>query len=327
MTARRITKASEGNGGWMRFVIRLCRILPPFMACRIKHTWLDRRLLYEGNLRCKPLFCRNPVMADFGEEVDRSMAVVGSNNFPAMAAAATLLSVGDTVYEFGANVGTETLSLASLVCETGRVVAVEADGVNAAKLEARLAEANLKNVSIVNRAVCSIPGSVVVSRGPAHKSGMSFIREASDHVPDSFLAATIETIRGDDLLSLHPPPAFMMMDIEGSELSALESCQRILSEARPAVVLEVNKATLAKLGATPDTLLRFLFDREYRVFNLADRRLPAVERRTLLTDMKGMTDWLCLPAERAFQERRLRQRLLAARVLPRLRAISPLWYG
>jgi len=60
-------------------------------------------------------------------------------------------------------------------------------------------------------------------------------------------------------------PAVIKLDIEGSELPALEGGRGILEGKRPLLVIELNEVTARAFGYSVMDLLRFLWDRGYEV--------------------------------------------------------------
>lgn len=53
---------------------------------------------------------------------------------------------------------------------------------------------------------------------------------------------------------------FVKLDLEGAELRALRGARAVLDLYRPNMWIEVNAGTLARFGATPDDLLRYIRD-------------------------------------------------------------------
>lgn len=308
------------------FASKLCRYFPPFLAFRMKHAWFDSAIAkHSGDIECyaAPLYCNRRIRLNLTEVVDRSCAFVGSNNIYAMVVARCVLTSGDVVYEFGANLGTETLSLSGIVGASGKVVAIEANPVIAQSLEMRVRESGVTNIEIIRKAICMQQDPVGFFVGVASEnSGRAHI------VPDSRGDAArdvvmVPTIQGDSLLQAFPHPRFIHIDIEGAELSALESCRRILTEYRPVMVAEVCTDHLSRMHSSPHELYKYLLDCRYRMFDLGSRRLIEVDESRSKVPIS--TDWLCLPAEKVDRYRKLiTRKLLLARIMPRFARLSPL---
>jgi FkbM family methyltransferase len=133
------------------------------------------------------------------------------------------------VYDVGANVGHYTLALSRLVGDSGRVYSFE-PGVRWAYFLRRHIELNaLRNVTLVQAAVSDSVGLVQFT-------GWAIDNEGSCVVPsislDGFMAAGF------------PPPAFIKMDIEGAEASALQGARDLLSNVKPAWLLATHSEGL-----------------------------------------------------------------------------------
>ncbi len=137
-----------------------------------------------------------------------------------------LLKAGDTVIDTGANAEVLTVMASSLVGESGRVIAVEPDPENLAILKKNIAINSLKNVEVVGRALFSESNQVInmMSNGT-----MSHV-VAQEKDPKNLLKMfKVNTITFDDLLlDLGISPAFLKMDIEGSEKYALRSADHTM---------------------------------------------------------------------------------------------------
>lgn len=311
---------TAGNQFVIRGLRMLCRRLPPFLGYRLKHVWGDDVIPHDGVIRCAGLFGSGPFDADLSDIVERDFALMGTANFVGMAVAACVLRPGDVVYELGANVGTETISLAKLA---SRVVAVEALGDNAVRLRSHLEEARVANVILVERAVCNCAGRVNLAPGPGDNRGMAFVQPA---LPDQALGTSgdVETVGLDQLLDKWGPPRFVCIDIEGAEYSALESGGRLLSEIKPVLLVEIDSSNLKRMGATPDAVLELLERHGYAVYDANRRSLPIIRGGNLGPSLH--TDWLAVPNGRdARLVFRIRRTLLLARLMPRVFRLNPLW--
>lgn len=55
------------------------------------------------------------------------------------------------------------------------------------------------------------------------------------------------------------------LDVEGAELLVLKGAQRILTEMRSIIVMEVSRRTTARFGYSVDDLLAFLEQQGYQI--------------------------------------------------------------
>lgn len=122
---------------------------------------------------------------------------------------------GEVVMDIGAGVGRETVTFASLVGPTGRVVAVEAHPRTFAMLEATVARNRLANVTAVQAAVGAVDGTVQMAELEEHTHNRVTEGTAGGvSVPARTLASLFDAC-GVDHVDL------LKMNIEGAEGPAL----------------------------------------------------------------------------------------------------------
>ena len=168
---------------------------------------------------------------------------------------ASLLRPGDTVLDVGANLGLYSVLAGLIVGAGGQVHAFEPFPAMVAKLQRNLALNGLTNVTVVPKALAARagegslylagePGSNSLTPGPGFAGALA--------VPlidlDGYLEAAGVT----------QPVRAMKMDIEGAELMALRGADRLLSQHRPALLLEVNPPRLAAGGGSSRELVELL---------------------------------------------------------------------
>ena len=166
------------------------------------------------------------------------------------------LRPGMTVLDVGANVGVHALHAATLVGPTGRVVAVEPDPGNAARLRlgVRLLE-SAAPVEVVEAALAADDGELFLSDlGNADNSGARFT-----HTDRQVLArqehgaaprySRVRALRWDEA-HLDLPLDFVKIDVEGYEPHALAGMQASLRRHRPMVLSELAPSNLAHFGGT-----------------------------------------------------------------------------
>lgn len=176
-----------------------------------------------------------------------------------------LVSQGDVVLDVGAHIGTFTLAAAAAGCQ---VLAIEAAPVNADLLRRSVHRNGFHGVRVASAAVSDEPGTVQFC--PIGPWGTVTNGRASA------LAREVPAVTIDELLFelAIPPPKFVKMDIEGSEIKALRGMTSVLAlDDAPALLLESNGHTLNLLGVTPSELLRDIEAFGYTAYMVHGRRL------------------------------------------------------
>jgi FkbM family methyltransferase len=219
-----------------------------------------------------------------------------------------LIRPGDTVLDLGAHVGTFSLAAAALGC---RVVAVEASPRNVELLRASVHCGGFENMRVVHGAVTDRPGMVqFMPHGP---HGVVFTPAVD--LP----SVTVPAVTVDQILEEigRPRVDFIKMDVEGSEIAAVQGMRRLLAGREPPSILyESNGYTLRLFGKTADQLKRTLEQSGYRNCLVEEGVLIPVRARDL--QPFGVVDYLAFKGRPSrLQGWRLRKRLSRTELLER----------
>ncbi len=158
-----------------------------------------------------------------------------------------LVKPGMVAYDVGANVGYITLLLARATGDEGQVVAFEALPSNLERLRANIHLNYLDDrVQVVAAAVINAGGPVRFLVGPSDDMGKaegSAGRQGISYGSD----ITVMGISLDEFVYRQggPVPNVVKMDIEGGEVLAMPGMTRLLTEARPVVLLELHGSQAA----------------------------------------------------------------------------------
>jgi FkbM family methyltransferase len=178
------------------------------------------------------------------------------------------------ILDIGAHIGYFTL-LAAKLAPQGKVFAFEPVNGLFQKLEHHLKDNNLQNVTAINAAVSAIESTTTIYVSDDENTGMSSLQQ-----PENFSGKTesIKTISIDswfqqDRLNL------VKIDVEGNELNVLKGMRQTIEKYKPALIIEVNPATLAYFKLTPADIFNYMqglgysnhqIDKENYLFLLKD---------------------------------------------------------
>jgi len=168
---------------------------------------------------------------------------------------------GGTFLDLGANVGYFSLLVvhADLSC---RAIAFEPNPEIAARLADSSRENRLENrVQVVVKALSDRAGMVAFGID-AQNSGHSRFA-----LPEHEKVIKVEAVVLDDWLAANAANHdihVIKLDIEGAEMLALRGMRRLLSERRPALVIEGFDDLLREFGSTIDELKSFVQELGYR---------------------------------------------------------------
>ena len=189
------------------------------------------------------------------------------------------------VWDVGANMGIFAVPSAHRAKFT---LAIEPDPFNLALLHKTLASNPDLRIEVFPAAVADCVGTArfnIPIRGRS-ASGLdkTFFGTQTGGVRQQF---TVVTVTADWLLERYPPPSFMKVDAEGAEVLILTGAKRLLSEARPAMVIEMPKENAHASKAIFDEYDYATFS-SYIPVNLEDE----------LRDISTGWDVLAVPRER-----------------------------
>jgi FkbM family methyltransferase len=187
-----------------------------------------------------------------------------------------LLSPGDVFVDGGANVGVFTVVAAARVGPSGRVIAFEPAARTRQKLSDNVRLNGFDWVSVRPEALGDRTGSATMVTFAGDGAGLSsFAPESTrDGIPESVSVACLDDILGQILGRLDDARLKLIkLDLEGSELRALEGASRLLSSTRPDLLVEVEPPHLVRQGDSAAALLELLLSRGYALYKT--RRLDA----------------------------------------------------
>jgi len=241
------------------------------------------------------LFTGQAMWCDLTDEIQRLVYFYGSFELRESHMLSRWVKPGWVAVDVGANVGCYTLLLASLVGESGRVVAVEPIKNNLVALRKNL-ELNqvARRVTVVDVAVAELPGTLTL-----HLNQQDASENSTDYTRNVFgpLAAseTVDVTTLDDIARIHHLDSidFIKIDIEGGELSALKGAAKVLRTRRPILMMEINAPHITAAGYTLDELLAFLKDLRYQVWRFEQDDIHRLEEGAVLV----RENIFALPAE------------------------------
>jgi FkbM family methyltransferase len=250
----------------------------------------------------------------------RIFALRGFFEWRIAAIAALVLKPGDVVFEGGAQHGTETLVYSTLVGPAGKVVSFEAEAGLAARLGREVERQGRTQNVVLHEALGAEPGTAVFEPSPTEENNTGLGTLAAPGAKSANgVEVTVSTL--DDAMAEHGSPQLVVMDIQGGELAALKGATRVLREARPMIVLEVESESLERLGGSAEELHQLLLDNDYVCFRFGRMGLRPVDA----PHPGELGDWLIVPREiDPARLRRIRRGLAAGLVTPPRSRLNPL---
>jgi FkbM family methyltransferase len=197
---------------------------------------------------------------DLGNAVGRTIWLHG--DYSGEAAISNLIAANlrasDVFFDVGANVGFFTVMAARIVGDSGHVYAFEPLPRLARLLRKSAARNLLGNVTIIEAVVGKTQGRASVAA--MTDSAYSHVMDGALAIDDShgtWKPVSVESVTLDEYVGrvVRRVPRLIKMDIEGSEIEAIDGARSILSQADgPDVICEVGYPHLARFGHTPEEL-------------------------------------------------------------------------
>jgi FkbM family methyltransferase len=295
-----------------RLMMPVVRHLPPSLSYRIYYKYLhELHGSTDSFVNVRAMYGTARLSSTLADVVDTMFAFQGCSEFLGLTLCKLLAKPGQTIFEIGANIGTDTLNMAAIVGSSGRVISMEPGQRCFLKLKERVEANHLSQVTPVQKGVSDEAGSFVLQEGTDVNSGMAFLGAVA---PDAE-GEVIETTTIAALAEGYGPPHFIWMDIEGFELKALRGGSSVLRTSRPFIYTEVDRGHLERAGDSLEAFETFVADHDYQAIDPTSWRLPAVGPAA-----PGFyhANWLLVPKEKMDSLIPVRPRYLAARLLPRL---------
>jgi FkbM family methyltransferase len=173
-----------------------------------------------------------------------------------------LVAPGGVVIDGGANVGGFALTAASVVGPEGAVHAVEAAPGTTELLRRNVAANPRYTIHVHELALADVEGELEFT---AFEAGSGISSLASSH------GGTVVNVRAttlDALTASLPRVDLVKLDLEGAELRALQGARRLLSERRPALMIELEPDHLERQGGSIRALELLLQDAGYDAFDI-----------------------------------------------------------
>jgi FkbM family methyltransferase len=186
---------------------------------------------------------------------------------------------GALCFDVGANVGVYVLQFARWSRERGHVIAFEPNPSAVTVLKRHIELNDLKErVTVVPAAVSASPGKATLYAGEAE--GMSRLGEPNRLIADQATRIEVPVITLDDFCEAEQMnPDWLLIDIEGFEIAALEGARRLIERRGRAlnIVVEMHPGVWDSAATTRTSAEKLLADLELRPVALTGQLDPLAE--------------------------------------------------
>ena len=170
-----------------------------------------------------------------------------------------MLKPGMGVIDIGANIGYYSLLSASLIGNSGWVMAVEPNSENIKFIEASRRINKFDQLKII-QAAASMNEDIMVLRNEYSNGTCAVLPEGEG---DLFASETVGCLRVDKLVNKKVD--FIKIDVEGAELLAVQGCMDLIDQYKPTVIFEFSPPRIVDIAGKVSwkKLLNIFFDRHY----------------------------------------------------------------
>lgn len=179
-----------------------------------------------------------------------------------VAVARQYITKGSTALDVGANFGQMTLLFSEFVGKRGHVFSFEADDFICDVLKKNIAVNKRNNITPVCRAVYNVCGRTVFYPVPDFQRFGSYGSYGID--PNAENGRSVETITIDSL-NIQDHISFLKVDIQGSDLFALQGSVETIKRHQMPIIFEYEDQFQAEFHTSLDDYLQFVKDVDYRI--------------------------------------------------------------
>lgn len=242
------------------------------------------------------------------DHIMREIQSCGAFSRPELQMILGYIKAGDTVLDIGAHIGTFSVPLKKAIGPDGRLFAFEANPETFKLLMKNIADNNI-DVQAINKGVSAQSGTLYLraknlnaragksEQDAPINSGADYLTAAPDN---SDSAIEIELVKIDDVVT--GPVNFIKIDIEGMELSALRSAEKLIDQHRPIIYSEYLDYYIKRAGERPQDYEAFFKLKNYHFFINAKSRVASNDEFELVRIpgpkyIRGQVDFLLIPAD------------------------------
>lgn len=207
-------------------------------------------------------------------EIFRALFVNGIYDPNSIVAINTLLPQDGVFIDVGASFGLFSMPAVTSVGANGHVIAIEPSSRDYNRLVDNININDLGNsISAYHLAISNESGTALLSIATEERSALNTLGTSfSFKGVDKIAKETVDTISLDDFVVANQIKRIdvIKLDIEGSELKALQGAKKTIAKFHPAIMLGVNTNALKASGTDHDEIQRELSEIGYKAYKLVD---------------------------------------------------------
>lgn len=223
-------------------------------------------------------------------EVFRSVFVKGIYDPNLVVVVNALLPTKGVFFDVGSNMGYCSLLMSKAVGEDGKVFAIEPSERDFLRLVDNVNINRLNNINVYRLAISDQIGKVNISIAPEERSALNTLgTEFSNKGLEKISIEEVDSTTLDAFVEKEEISHIdvIKMDIEGSELKALNGARNIIEKYRPALIIGINKNSLKANNSSVEDIEKVLRELRYKVYYLIETPFFALKETTRLDQVEG----------------------------------------
>ncbi len=287
----------------LKTIRNICKFLPPILAQKVRERLMSNREAEKLAMDFKRKSFTGGFL--FGNTKDFhafKFFVHGYFDWRNIVLANYILKIknGDFI-EVGANIGTETVSLAE-INTNNKVHAFEPVSENVKVLNIIKEENNFENLLIYDVLVSDRSGTERFKIPPKNDSGTGHITKETGESIKEFQVVSLDVKLRDMKLC-----SALFIDVEGFEYHVIRGAREIIKKHRPFLILEVNKKYLQqRANVSISVLQKEICQMDYKTFYIGRMGLKEANVDSFV---KSNKNWICIPVEELNVKRRLARKI------------------
>lgn len=197
-----------------------------------------------------------------------------------------VINEGNTVIDFGANLGFHTITLSSFVGNRGKVHSFEPQRIIFQQLNCNVFLNGLDNVYTYNLAVGESESEVFIDSPDFHNIHPMYTNIGNTSINTNKVGSLVRQISLDSLNLSQLD--FIKMDVQGCELNILKGGKNTIMKYRPYMFMEVEEKQLNQFNLTSYDLIEYTKSLGYQMYRI-------------VVDSYKTDDHICIPTDKKLQ--------------------------
>lgn len=203
----------------------------------------------------------------------------------------------DCIIDIGAHIGTFSIAFAKFLDHKAAIHAFEADVQNFDLLTRNISENKMDQVVFAHQEIIAANGQYFDQHNDTTNNTGEHYFLPNEHGSNGHKSLALDNWHRDELAGRKVD--FLKIDVEGAELSVLQSGKALIETHRPLIYLEVNAKALHRFGTSATDLEQFLGKMDYEFFYNAGPRNSQNDTYKLakisrLDEVKGLFDCMAI---------------------------------